>query len=103
MKLIGFLLVLFVGMSGVSYGQHDIEKIETQFKDAVDNQNDSLIILFGSILFDHYESSNILFDRIKTTRMFDLCRSLRNKDAYDESILKLHYIQKQIIFRFCFT
>ena len=73
MKLIGFLLVLFVGMSGLTFGQN-IERVATDFWDAVSVQNNQIIIQKGEILGPHWtEKFTYRFDCYRNIGLYGEC------------------------------
>ena len=56
MKLVGFLLLLFVGMSVVTHGQN-INKLSKKFSKAVDQNNLKEVVVQGKAILRSFEKT----------------------------------------------
>ena len=85
-------------MSGVTHGQQDIEKIETQFWDAFDNKNDSLIVKYGEILRQYHQENKIEINSSICDIYFGLALAYRELGKYIESNANsIHLLNKSEI------
>ena len=96
MKLIGFLLVLFVGMSSVTYGQQDIYKQVERFYNAVDKSNSKQIIELGNSIFDYIEYNKIPTDTSVVDLLFNVGYHLKKNGDFTAALKVYQSIQDRI-------
>ncbi|MDC0302460.1 tetratricopeptide repeat protein, partial [bacterium] len=96
MKLIGFLLFLFVGMSSVSFGQQDIYKQVDRFYNAVDKSNTEQVIELGNSIFDYIEYNKIPTDTSVVDLLLNVGYYLQNFGDYATAIEVYQSLQDRI-------